>query len=440
MLTFFLDYLRQVLPPILYGGAIVIMIISIFRRPELGLCMIVVLMPQPNIFYKFSDFPMGKHFLNLAFLAVLVGMVVNKRGLIKTVNSIVITIFMVISYLALVNCSMRFNLPFPVTLENPLFADWKNYAMTIAMYFLALNLIKDERDQKSMVIIMCLVVLFISVRSYRAYTGGGGFEESSRLAGPFEAVGLGPNHFGAFIAEYSSVFLGLFLLDKNRWRKWLYLATVLFSIHPLFYSYSRGAYIAAFGALAFFGLIRKRSLLILVFCIYLGWQTILPASVVDRIGMTREESGELEYSVSNRLEIWNYAMELYKANRIFGVGFGGYSLSVLDKTGRPRDSHSIYLKMLSEQGIVGFVLLLLVFGMAFYSGWKLFKVGKAPFQKGLGLGFLGCIVAVMITNMFGDRWSYYVLATYFWIFWGLVDRALVTSNIQMDTLGEDNRE
>ena len=440
MLTFFLDNLKQLLPPILYAGGIVIMIISIFRRPELGLCMIVFLMPQPNIFYKFYDFPMGKDFPNLAFLAVLVGMVVNKRGLIKNVNSIVITIFMVISYLALVNCSMGFNLPFPVTLKNPLLADWKNYAMMIAMYFLALNAIRDERDLKATVIIMCLVVLFISARSYHAYTGGGAFSESSRYTGPFEAVGLGPNHLGAFIADYSSVSLGLFLLDKNKWRKWLYLAAVLFSIHPLFFSYSRGAYIAAAGVLVFFGLIRKRSLLILVFCIYLGWQTILPASVVDRISMTREESGELEYSAANRLEIWDYAIDLYKANRIFGVGFGGYSLSVLEKTGHPRDSHSIYLKMLSEQGTVGFVLLLLVFCAAFYSGWKLFKMGKAPFQRGLGLGFLGCIVALMITNMFGDRWSYLETGTYFWIFWGLVDRALVTSDIPIGTLGEEKQK
>jgi len=440
MLTFFLNILKDLLPPILYGGGIVVMIISIFRRPEWGLFLIVALRPLPNIYYKFYDFPMGQHYLDLAFFAVLVGMIVNKRGIIKNANSIVITIFIVISYLALVNCSVRFNLPFPVTRENPLLADWKNYAEMIAMYFFALNGIEDERNQKSIVMIMCLIVLFISIRSYRAYTGGGAFLEDSRYAGPFETVGLGPNHFGAFIADYSSVWLGLFLLDKNKWRRWLYLATVLFSLHPLFYSYSRGAYAAALGVLVFFGVIKKRSLLILVFCIYLAWQTILPASVVDRISMTRSESGELEDSAAMRLEIWNYAIDLYKANRIFGVGFGGYSLSVLDKTGRPRDSHSIYLKTLSEQGIVGLALLLLIFCMAFYSGWKLFKMAKTPFQKGLGLGFLGCIVALMITNMFGDRWSYYVLATYFWVFWGLVDRTLVTSDIPIDTLGEEKQK
>ena len=425
MLTFILSILKEILLPILYCGGIVVMVISIFRRPEWGLFLIVALAPQPNIYYKFYDFPLGKDFLDLAFFAVVAGMIVNKRGVVKNVNSIVVSIFIVISFLALVNSSMRFSLPFPISLKNPLLADWKNYAMMIAMYFLALNGIKDERDQKSMVIIMCLVVLFISIRSYRAYTGGAAFSESSRYGGPFETVGLGANHLGAFIAHYSSVCLGLLLLDQNRWRKRLYLAAVLFSLHPLFFSYSRGAYAAALGVLLFFGFIKKRSLLILVFCLYLGWQAILPASVVDRISMTRSESGELESSAAARLNLWNYAIDLYRQNLIFGVGFGGYNLSVLDKTGKPRDVHSIYLKTLSEQGIVGFGLLLLVFCMAFYSGRKLFKMAKTPFQKGLGLGFIGCVIASMITNMFGDRWSFDVLGTYFWVFWGLVDRGVL---------------
>jgi O-antigen ligase len=427
MLAFFLNILKDGLLPILYCAGIVVVIISIFRRPELGLYLRVALMPLPNVYYRLYDFPLGQHFLDLVFLGVLLGMVVNKKGFIKNANAIVIIIFIVISYLALLNCSTRFNLPFPLTRENPLLADWKNYAEMICMYFLVINVVESDEQQKALVLIMTLVILIIGVRAYRDYFAGSSFNEDSRYGGPFERVGLNSNHMGAFIADYSSVLLGLFFLDKNKWRKWLYLAAVLFSLHPLLYSYSRGAYVAAFGVLLFFGLIRKRSLLILVFCIYLAWQTILPASIVDRISMTRNESGELENSAAMRLDLWNYAIDLYKENPIFGVGFGGYGLSVLEKTGQGRDAHSIYLKMLSEQGIVGLGLLLLVFCMAFYSGWKLFKMAKTPFQKGLGFGFLGCIVALMITNMFGNRWSYYVLGTYFWVFWALVDRGILIS-------------
>jgi len=31
---------------------------------------------------------------------------------------------------------------------------------------------------------------------------------------------------------------------------------------------------------------------------------------------------------------------------------------------------------------------------------------------------------VVVTNMFGDRWSYFVLGGYFFVFWGVVDRGI----------------
>jgi Zn-dependent protease with chaperone function len=108
-------------------------------------------------------------------------------------------------------------------------------------------------------------------------------------------MGLGANHFGAFIADFGSLFLGLFLLEKDWRRRLLFLATFLFGLHPLFYAYSRGAYLAALSVIAFFGVVRKRSLLILVAVILIAWQTILPASVVG-INMTEMPEGEIEHS------------------------------------------------------------------------------------------------------------------------------------------------
>jgi hypothetical protein len=71
--------------------------------------------------------------------------------------------------------------------------------------------------------------------------------------------------------------------------------------------------------------------------------------------------------------------------------------------------------------------LLLIFYRAFWSGWRLYKIGNTPFDKGLGFGFLGATIAIIFANMFGERWSYFVVNGYFWIFWGLVDRGILIS-------------
>jgi O-antigen ligase len=92
--------------------------------------------------------------------------------------------------------------------------------------------------------------------------------------------------------------------------------------------------------------------------------------------------------------------------------------------------------MLAEQGIIGFGLFLLVLFLAFRSGWRLWKTGKEGFEKGLGLGLMGCILALATTNFFGDRWSYFEMGSYFWAFWGLVDRVFLTSNIPVSDSSE----
>jgi len=426
-------FIRESFIIILYFGGIITAIVAIFRKAEWGLLLMVALIPQPNISYKLYGFPIGKDFLDVLFIAVGIGIFVNKRGFEKAGNSVLIVILILVSYLALWNSSVHFSLPLPISYAHPLIKPWKCYVTMVGMYLLTFNAIKDNENQrKILAVLMALVVLFISFRSYRSFTAGASFIEDSRAGGPFWIVGLGSNHFGAFTVYCSAVFLGLFFLDKNRWRRILFLGLVLFSLHPLFFSYSRGAYVGALVALVFFGLVQKRSLLVLVVALAIAWQTLLPASVVERISMTKTETMEgqmeIEHSAAVRFGLWNLGWNLFMENPVIGVGYGGFEFSVPDgEFKRWKDTHNYYLKMLAEQGIVGFGLFLTVLFVSFRSGWRLWKAGKEGFEKGLGLGFMGCVLACACTNLFGDRWSYFEMGSYFWIFWGLVDRYVVIS-------------
>jgi len=424
MLTFIFGFVKSVAVPILYFGGLFTCLLSIFKRAEWGLFLMVALIPQPNIFYKLYRFPMGTHFLDLLFISVLIGIFVNKKNSVIPHNGISIGLFLLLSYISLWRCSMNFSLPTPITTQNLLLVQWKSYAVMIFMYYLALNSLRNEDQHKTLIVIMAVVILFISIRSYRAFTITSSFLEENRMVGPFEVEGLNSNHFGAFIVSYCSLFLGLLLFDRDRWRRLLFLATISLGLYPLFFSYSRGAYVAAMGVLVFFGLVKKRSLLILALILFISWQTLLPPTVVDRIKMTETQEGQLEHSASVRLDLWSHAMDLFKKNPILGVGWGGFRFTV-PETFVYTDTHNLYLKTLSEQGIIGLILLLFIFLLALRSGQKLFKTAITPFHKGLGFGFLGCVVAFIITNMFGDRWSYFVLGDYFWILWGLVDRGIL---------------
>jgi len=425
MLTAFKHFLRLALIPVLYVVAMFVSVITIFRNAEVGLYLLIAMIPQPNVWYKLHDYPFGKDFIDILFFSIIIGMVVQKKGFVKTASAKFIYIFLFVSYLALWNSSRNFSLPLPISTANHLFMDYKNYLEMILLYFLAVNLLKEEKQQKFAIVFMSVIILLIAVRSYRNFTGGQTFIYNKRVGGPFEAVGLGPNHLGAFIADYCGAFLGILLVDKNLRRKLLFAVTVLFSLHPLFYSYSRGAYLAFASVVSFYAVVRKRSLLIVIIAFLLAWKTILPASVVDRITMTETESGEIEASAAHRLELWDRAMALFEQHPVFGIGFGGFGLSMPE--GELTDTHNFYMKTMSEQGIIGLSVLAALLLAALRSAWRLIRRAQTPFHKGLGFGFMGCVIAMMITNIFGDRWSYFVLGSYFWILWGIVDRAVLIS-------------
>ena len=439
MLTFLRTIVSWIFYNGLYFGGIGIALASIFRRAEWGLFVMVAFMPQPNIYYKLYDLPYGKDFLDLFFVSVFLGILINKRGFVRSDNSLIILAFLIMSYISVWNVSFNFSLPPPVTRDNVVFVIWKSYFVMIFMYFLTVSTIQDEKQQKQFIVVMTFVILLISVRSFRNFTAGISFSDQSRDAGPFYIVGLGSNHFGAFIAYCYSFVLGIFLIDKDKKRRILYLLTLGFSLSPLFFTYSRGAYLAAFFTFLIYGIIKERRLLIVAVIIILAWQVLLPSSVVERIQMTETQGGELESSAAARLTLWNDAVNMFHAYPVFGSGFKGFTLAHLRE--HWSDVHNFYLKTLCEQGIIGITLLAIVFLCALRSGWKLYRSGNSSFQKGLGLGFIGCTMAHMVTNIFGDRFSYAEIGTYFWIFWGIVDRGILivedvkeNGNLQETTL------
>jgi putative inorganic carbon (HCO3(-)) transporter len=417
------EFLKNAFHPLLYGLVyFIVPIIAIFKDAFWGVFTLVSLSPQPNIWYSFHGYPFGKDCMDILVFATVVGILIQGRWHVKSDNAIFIWLFALGSYLSLWNTSVSFSLPMPITTENVLLATWKNYFEMILLYFLAFYAVRNEKHQKIIVVLIALVVLFISIRSFRNFTAGDVFSYDKRVGGPFEAVGLGSNHLGAFIAYTWSLLLGLFLFDSDRRRKMLYLVTVLFGLHPLFFSYSRGAYFAVLAVLFIYGILKKRSLLILCTVLFLTWQFILPASVVDRISMTQSTGGEIEESAALRLDLWDHALNLFKQNPVFGIGFGGFGFTV--PPGTLTDTHNFYVKTLSEQGVIGIALLLIILAAALRSGWRFYRTAQNPFHKGLGFGFIGYVLACMMANVFGDRWSYFSLGAYFWILWGLVDRGL----------------
>ncbi len=422
------SFLRSFIVPCFFLGGMVIVFVSL-RKPHLGLYLMAFLIPQPNIWHRFYEYPLGHDFLDFLFIAILLGIIFNKdRSIILKQNSKLILILILFSYIGLLISSSNFYSASAFDISNPIFQEWKNYVMMIFLYILTISVCRDQNSRKIMTLILCLTVLIVSLRSFRNFTPATLFSYDHRASGPFWAVCLDANHFAAFIVDYVAVFAGLYLFDNNKRRKWLYIAAVAFGSYPILFAYSRGAYLSALAVIIVLGLLKKRSLLIFAVLLVVGWNAFLPQTVVDRISMTKNESGELDTSTSTRLKLWDSARGVFEQNPVFGVGYEGFKLS--GKGGGYWDTHNYFLKILCEGGVIGLAIFLLCLFKALLSGWKLFINGKIPFQKGLGLGFLVCVLSIIITNLFGNRFSFFVLGSYFFIFWALVDSSLMSLDEQ----------
>jgi hypothetical protein len=437
MLAAIKDLLRGVVPFGLYLGIFLIAALGAIKRVRWSFTLLVVLVALPNLWYKVHEYPFGHATFDVLFFACALGIVVNGGGYDRAPRRTLILGAILVAYIALWNTSLRFNLPAPLTLNNSVLADYKNYAEMLALYFLAYNIPKNEEHQRQLTLVMIGVILFICVHEIRNFSTGASYDEDKRAMGPFWIVGLGPNHFGAFIAHFGAVIVGLLLVDKDRRRRWFYLVAAYCLVYPLFSSYSRGAYLGALAALFVIGAVRSRLLLIGAVALVLSWQFVLPATVVERVSMTEDSSGQIEDSAATRLLLWSKAKELFVANPVFGIGFNGFSVSV--RFAGLNNVHNYYMQLAAEEGVIGLALMAAILLRSFGSGWRLYRIGITPFSKGLGLGFMGCVTAAAVTNIFGDRWSYLNMGAFFWVFWGLVDRAATNALVTEEVRGPDEK-
>jgi O-antigen ligase len=130
----------------------------------------------------------------------------------------------------------------------------------------------------------------------------------------------------------------------------------------------------------------------------------VPKAVHERVSSTENANGQLESSAQTRVDLWKESWNSIVQNPILGSGFATYQYG--QHVGNLTDTHDWYIKVMVETGIVGLIMYLVLFQQMFALGYRLFRRGKDPMFRGLGLGLLLALCSCMVSNCFGDRWTY----------------------------------
>ena len=188
-----------------------------------------------------------------------------------------------------------------------------------------------------------------------------------RSSGPF----LHAPMFGTVIGMMIPIHLYFIVTVKNRILKVLLLLSLMVGFAGLYFTYTRGSWLAGILALGTVVFLNRRQFL----------KYILPAVVMAPIiaimflGIGQDkfmkERVENEDTFGSRLGTFVTAIKVWRANSILGVGFNNYK-NVLDNYVEPLDlpivgvitvhqfrhnpPHDIYISYLAESGIVGAIL------------------------------------------------------------------------------------
>jgi len=425
--------LSGLVPFIVYYISGVIAILAAFVNPIIGIYFLFPLLPYQAIFTKMNQLPLGKDVYMIIMAAIAIGWFFHKgKGTIRSnqkriqpaeynslkaaiiFHCVVITIGLIV---ALLNPSTPEPLP-----GRSYLGDWKNYMLFPFIWFLTTNVIKDRKQAYTLTLLLVLGIFGVD----RYYYSNLGFmntwhyseKTKDAISGLF--VYLGANHYGSFFAHFIFPLVGLMLFVRSKFKKIILFLIIWLTGYCLLFTYSRGAYLALILGLLFIGLVKDKKILVLVILSLIFWKSLAPISVRERIEMTQnQETGELEESAAIRIQLWEHAKGMFNSSPIIGQGFNTFQFSGL------RDAHNLYMKMLAELGILGLSSFLYLCFASFMIAWKLFRESTENLYKGLGLGFCACVLSVMASNGFGDRWSYLPLSAYYWVFLGLVTKALL---------------
>ena len=241
-----------------------------------------------------------------------------------------------------------------------------------------------------------------------------------------------------------------FIFSRGQ-RGWLRVLTLMLFAGlciGLFFSYCRAAWISVVGALGVYLLIRmglKVKWMVLLFGLGVGVFFVYQSDVLYKLGKNHQDSSytlaDQVKSISNistdasnleRLNRWASAMRMWKENPVLGCGPGtyqflyagyqrSYQLSTIStNAGNLGNAHSEYIGPMTEQGVPGVALVVVLFLTTFATGVRIYRTAKEPQTARMALAFTLALLTYYIHGVFNNFLDTDKLSVPFWGFTAVI--------------------
>lgn len=417
-----LTQIKHAAPLFLYGLGILFALRALAGCGRWALLLAIGLIPLRNILDQLQVFPGGNQYLDYLLIAALIASLeASFQGRTLWAPSFFnVMIVVLVGYMFISLLIGNGYLHMPLGL-NDRSKDLKNFCLMPLLYVLVAHQMTDQRWIKRVLMVMLLslgLMIYYTVGQIHTYAS---LVSRDKISGTFQF--LGPNEVAAFFSHITILLIAVMFFIKDKRLKWFLGLVVAANSYCILFLYSRGAYLAMMAGMLFLFFVKNRKMLIPIVVLSVFWQVMLPLKVIERIKQTENAYGQFDQSIQGRLVIWQQSMDLFQHSPWVGIGFAvfrhlGFILG---------DTHNIYLKILVEQGLIGLFIFLVIIFSFLRMGYVLYQKGEDDLSRGMGLGLMASVVVVLVSNFFGDRWTYMEVGAYLWVFAGLVRRLIETA-------------
>jgi O-antigen ligase len=217
------------------------------------------------------------------------------------------------------------------------------------------------------------------------------------------AFNMNPNDIGLRIVLSVPMALYLSVKDKRSLWAWFYRAEVVAAACGMFFTASRGAFVAFIAAMLMIPLTlrqwtskQKLATVVLVVIGALVAIRMVPQRAFSRLGETSSEI--TEGTMDARTVIWNAGLEVFYEHPFLGIGAGAFPVAVQAKTATAWAPHNTFLSVLVELGSVGFAIFAVMLITLVTAAMRMEKLERGLWLVMMLAWALGCFVM---------NWEYY---------------------------------
>ena len=236
--------------------------------------------------------------------------------------------------------------------------------------------------------------------------------------------------------------------QNNLFTKIFSIVALCILVMGLIFSYSRAAWISVVGTIAVFYAIKmgmKIKWMLVIAGVGIALFFTYQADVLYKLGKNSQDSSyniaDQVRSISNistdasnveRLNRWASALRMFEERPILGWGPGtyqfiygryqrSYQLSTIStNSGNRGNAHSEYIGPLADEGVFGTICIVLVFGMTFATGIKVYRNAKDKRISNLAIAFTLGLFTYYVHGIFNNFLDTDKLSVPFWGFTAVI--------------------